>query len=88
MQIYICLSPGDYGPVEHLCHCNEQRNGWMHQTFLQLKRDQTDIIVFGPRREKQSVGSHLRSLHLITNNFVFVLEVSDQICNVICLLPI
>lgn len=38
-QIYITVSPGDYGPIEARMH--EHINEWMCQTVQQLTKDKT-----------------------------------------------
>ena len=63
-QIYIALSPGDYGPIDSLSQCTEQINDWMCQNFLQLNKDKTEIIVFGAKEERLKVIAHLDSLSL------------------------
>uniref|UniRef100_A0A8C6WDV8 Reverse transcriptase domain-containing protein n=1 Tax=Neogobius melanostomus TaxID=47308 RepID=A0A8C6WDV8_9GOBI len=63
-QIYVSLTAGEHGPVDTLCHCIEQISLWMQNNFLQLNSDKTEIIVFGPQTQRQSVISHLESLAL------------------------
>ncbi|KAF7646176.1 hypothetical protein LDENG_00192120, partial [Lucifuga dentata] len=46
-QIYLALSPSDYGPVDSLCLCLEKVIKWMLQNFLQLNKDKTEIIISG-----------------------------------------
>ncbi|KAF7651533.1 hypothetical protein LDENG_00109690 [Lucifuga dentata] len=37
-QIYIALSPGEYGQIDHLKQCIEKINNWICQNFLQLNK--------------------------------------------------
>ena len=63
-QIYVSLTAGEHGPVDSLCHCIQQISAWMQNNFLQLNSDKTEIIVFGPQKQRESVISHLESLSL------------------------
>ncbi|KAJ0064019.1 hypothetical protein NL108_016360 [Boleophthalmus pectinirostris] len=67
-QIYVSLAAGDYGPVESLGHCIQQISVWMQNNFLQLNSDKTEVIVFGPQKQRDSVSSHLQSLSLKPSN--------------------
>ena len=69
-QIYVSLTAGEYGPVESLCHCIQQISVWMQNNFLQLNSDKTEIIVFGPQKQRESVSCHLQSLALKPTNQV------------------
>uniref|UniRef100_A0A3Q3RNJ0 Reverse transcriptase domain-containing protein n=1 Tax=Mastacembelus armatus TaxID=205130 RepID=A0A3Q3RNJ0_9TELE len=69
-QIYISLTAGEYGPVDSLCHCIEQITLWMQNNFLQINSDKTEIIIFGPQKQRESVSSHLESLSLKFKNQV------------------
>ena len=69
-QIYIALSPNDYGPIDNLRQCIEQINSWMRYNFLQLNKDKTEIIVFGAHDKRLKISAHLDSLSLQTKNQV------------------
>ena len=58
-QIYLALTPNDYGPLESLCDCIEQINHWMSQNFLQLNKDKTEVIVFGKKEERCKIATLL-----------------------------
>ncbi|MDF4259844.1 reverse transcriptase domain-containing protein, partial [Vibrio parahaemolyticus] len=55
-QIYVSLTAGEYGPVDSLCHCIQQVSVWMQNNFLQLNSDKTEVIVFGPQKQRESVS--------------------------------
>ena len=63
-QIYVSLTAGEHGPVDSLLHCIQQISEWMQNNFLQLNADKTEIIVFGPQKQRESVICHLQSLSL------------------------
>uniref|UniRef100_A0A3Q3LSB9 Reverse transcriptase domain-containing protein n=1 Tax=Mastacembelus armatus TaxID=205130 RepID=A0A3Q3LSB9_9TELE len=69
-QIYISLTAGEYGPVDSLCSCIEQITLWMQNNSLQINSDKTEIIIFGPQKQRESVSSHLESLSLKFKNQV------------------
>ena len=69
-QIYISLTSGELGPVDSLCHCIEQITVWMQNNFLQINTDKTEVIIFGPQRQREHVSSHLESLSLKPTNQV------------------
>ncbi|RJG15175.1 hypothetical protein D4A39_16695, partial [Alcanivorax profundi] len=69
-QIYISLTAGDSEPVDSLCHCLQQITVWMQNNFLQLNPDKTEVIIFGPHTQRESVSSHLESLSLKPKNQV------------------
>ena len=69
-QLYISCTSNDCGPIDSLCLCIEEINEWMQQNFLQLNKDKTEIIVFGPQKQRQSVISHLEKRSLIAKSQV------------------
>uniref|UniRef100_A0A7N8X145 Reverse transcriptase domain-containing protein n=1 Tax=Mastacembelus armatus TaxID=205130 RepID=A0A7N8X145_9TELE len=69
-QIYISLTAGEYGPVDSLCRCIEQITLWMQNNSLQINSGKTEIIIFGPQKQRESVSSHLESLSLKFKNQV------------------
>ena len=74
-QIYVSLTADDLEPVNLLCHCIEQISAWMQSNFLQLNSDKTEIIVFGPKKQREIVISHLESIALNPKNQVRNLRV-------------
>ena len=69
-QIYVSLMAGEHGPVYTLCHCIEQICVWMQKNFLQLNSDETEIIVCGPQKQRESLIRYLETLSLKPNNQV------------------
>uniref|UniRef100_A0A3B3HFB5 Reverse transcriptase domain-containing protein n=1 Tax=Oryzias latipes TaxID=8090 RepID=A0A3B3HFB5_ORYLA len=69
-QIYVSLRTGEYGPVDSLNHCLQQISAWMQNNFLQLNSDKTEVIVFGPQKQREIVSSYLHSLSLKPSNQV------------------
>lgn len=68
-QIYIALSPADYSPIDSLYHCISLINDWMSHNFLQLNKDKTEVVVFGPNKNKRiKVSAYLKTLSLQTTN--------------------
>ena len=68
-QIYIALSPTDYSPIDSLYHCISLINDWMSQNFLQLNKNKTEVVVFGPNKDERiKVSTYLKSLSLQTTN--------------------
>ncbi|KAJ0055253.1 hypothetical protein NL108_013564 [Boleophthalmus pectinirostris] len=58
----ISLAAGDYGPVDSLHHCIQLISVWMQNNLL--NSDKTQVIVFGPQKQRESVSCHLQSLSL------------------------
>jgi hypothetical protein len=58
-QIYLALSPNNYGPLESMCQCIEQINTWMSQNVLQLNKEKTEVIIFGKKEERLRVATLL-----------------------------
>lgn len=58
-QIYLALSPSDFGPIDSLCLCLERVNDWMKQNFLQLNKDKTEILLLGRKEGRSQLGAYL-----------------------------
>ena len=67
-QSYITISPGDYSPIQTLSRSVERINDWMCQSFLQLNKDKTEIIVFGAKEEQLTVSAQFQSVVLKTTS--------------------
>ena len=67
-QSYITISPGDYSPIQTLSRSVERINDWMCQSFLQLNKDKTEIIVFGAKEEQLTVSAQFQSVMLKTTS--------------------
>ncbi len=69
-QIYLALSPNDYSPIDSLCQCIDEINSWMCQNFLQLNKEETEVIAFGNKDEVLKVNAYLDSRGQTTKNQV------------------
>lgn len=64
------INPDDYGPMHSLNKCIEQISDWMCQNFLQLNKDETEMIIFGAKKEQTNVSAHLEARMFKTSNHV------------------
>ena len=71
-QLYVSLSPDDCSPADVLCQCLEEINSWMRENFLQLNEDKTEIILFGSKEKRVSIGKYLETR---------ALTITDQVRN-------
>ncbi len=69
-QIYLALFPNDYSPIDSLCQCTDEINSWMCQNFLQLNKENTEVIAFGKKYEVLKVNAYLDSRGQTTKNQV------------------
>ncbi len=60
-QIYQALSPNDYSPIDSLCQC-------IDDAFLQLNKEQTEVIAFEYKDKVLKVNAYLDSRGQITKN--------------------
>ena len=67
-QIYFKITPGHYSPIRTLSKCIELINDWMTQNFLQLKKQKTEIIVFGTKKDRLKVIAELQSADCKSNS--------------------
>ena len=67
-QLYISVSSHDYSPLRSLSNCIHQINEWMCQNFLQLNAEKTEVIIFGPKIEREKISAHLGSMSLTATN--------------------
>ena len=69
-KIYLALSPNDFGPIDPLCLCIEKVNSWMQNSFLELIKDKTEIVVFGNKEGRLRLSAYLESKSLQTKTHV------------------
>ena len=80
-QIYVSLSPDDCSPADVLCQCLEEINSWMRDHFLQLNEDKTEIILFGSKEKRVSIGKYLKTRALTITDQVRTLRLDSQRVN-------
>ena len=61
-QLYISVSPNDTSPIASLIQCIEQMNTWMSNNFLQLNKDKTEVLVIGPKTQRELICNNLNTL--------------------------
>ena len=61
-QLYISVSPNDTSPIASLIQCIEQMNKWMSNNFLQLNKDKTEVLVIGPKTQRELICNNLNTL--------------------------
>ncbi len=64
IQLYLTVSPHDHSPLQQLNKCIEQIQQWMCHNSLQLNTDKAEIIVFGPKEQRQKISTLLNSMSL------------------------
>ncbi len=69
-QIYLALSPNDYGPTDSLHQYIDEINSWMCLNFLQLNKEKTEVVAFGNKDEVLKVNAYLVSRGQTTKNQV------------------
>ena len=69
-KIYLALSPNDFGPIDSLCLCIEKVNSWMQNSFLELIKDKTEIVVFGNKEGRLRPSAYLESKSLQTKTHI------------------
>ena len=67
-QLYITVSPNDHSPLQQLNDCIEHIKEWMCHNFLQLNTNKTEIIIFGPKEERQTISTLFNSMILKPTN--------------------
>ncbi len=45
-----------------LCQYINEMNSWMHHNFLQLNKDNTEVITFGNKDEVLEMSSHVEAI--------------------------
>ncbi len=58
-QLYVSLSLDNHSPVNELVRCNDDINHLMSQNFLQLNKEKNEILIVGPKVQRQEIVSIL-----------------------------
>ncbi|XP_048113258.1 uncharacterized protein LOC125303492 [Alosa alosa] len=61
-QLYLSVSPNDTSPIANLIQCIERMNTWMSNNFLQLNKDKTEVLVIGPKPQRELISNNLNTL--------------------------
>ena len=55
MQLYIAVSPDDTGSLDAHFNCILDIKSWMAANFLQLNEDKTEVLVIGPKGQREKL---------------------------------
>ncbi len=61
-QLYLPLNPNDQSKITNIFNCINEIKSWMTENFLQLNKDKSEIILFGPPDNINLLSSGLGNL--------------------------